>query len=379
MIAGVWHMNEVTASIYRFGLALLLIAAEGLSEDPRFADVTAVSIRYELTAHSSDETLEEIAEGYPHLLRVFLRIKNTHDADLTWVGNSVNDIEARLIDDQGQLVPTAPTFSSITDADRAMIIPSDSSLEWVISHLGMSMIGDRANSAAIMVGGQGWLIPLESLQKYSLAILVRGLPWARVADSRDMRQREVLFDIPATPIEIDTQPNRVQQPAIQGLDRYKGAQREISSSLVNRLESIISAILHEDYFRLYAYVASDVVDEINRMIRMSSKTLWGVNVDLREIIFSGHDHRYGIAVAIFEQTMSALSAIDDSWLNVLQINRSDIGLSGYNVISQSEDHIVLAAKLLGHTISFSLVLEESKWFVENINVNETFWREVEDR
>jgi len=184
-------------------MASMLYATGALCDEPRFADVATVSMRYELTAHPPDGTEEDMARGYPNLLRVFLQIRNTHDSDLLWVGNSVRDIEAQLIDEDGQPVHTPPTFSSIQYNDQAMLIPRGSSLEWMISHMGVSMVGDRANDVAIIVGGKGWLIPKASLHRYSLKIRVRGLPGARIADSRDIRERMLLFDIPPTPISIE--------------------------------------------------------------------------------------------------------------------------------------------------------------------------------
>lgn len=190
----------MTSNRYGIILALMVYATGALSDDPRFAEFTTVSIHYELITQLVDGTEEEIARGYPHLLRVFLRIRNTRNADLRWVGNSVGDIEARLIDKHGQPAPTVPAFVGIPHSDRAMLIPNGSSLDWMVSHKGVSMVGDRANSAAIIVGGEGWLIPLHSLHHYSLALRVKGLPWKHRAVPRDMRERVLLFDIPATPI-----------------------------------------------------------------------------------------------------------------------------------------------------------------------------------
>ena len=138
--------ESMTANRYSFLLmASMLYATGALCDEPRFADVATVSMRYELTAHPPDGTEEDMARGYPNLLRVFLQIRNTHDSDLLWVGNSVRDIEAQLIDEDGQPVHTPPTFSSIQYNDQAMLIPRGSSLEWMISHMGVSMVGDRAN------------------------------------------------------------------------------------------------------------------------------------------------------------------------------------------------------------------------------------------
>ena len=184
-------------------MASMLNATVALSDGAQFGDSATVSIRYELTTHPANGTEEEMARGYPNLLRVFLQMRNTHDSDLTWVGNSVSDIEAQLIHESGQPAPVTPTFSSILHSDRAMLIPFGSSLDWMISHMGVSMIGDRANDVAIIVGGRGWLIPKASLHRYSLTIRVRGLPWARFADARGKRERVLLFDIPSTPISIE--------------------------------------------------------------------------------------------------------------------------------------------------------------------------------
>jgi hypothetical protein len=144
---------------------------------------------------------------YPHLLRVYLCLENQHDSDVTWVCNSVIDVEAELLDAKGKPVPPAPGAASILSNPRAYLLPYGSRLEWMLSHGGISMFhspekSDVQEECALMVGGRGWLIPRGSLASYSLKLRVRGWPWTRHETVARMRGENILFEVPPTPIVL---------------------------------------------------------------------------------------------------------------------------------------------------------------------------------
>jgi hypothetical protein len=45
------------------------------------------------------------ANHYPHVLKVFLRLENVHDSEVSWVANAVTGIDAELLDADGRPVP----------------------------------------------------------------------------------------------------------------------------------------------------------------------------------------------------------------------------------------------------------------------------------
>lgn len=156
------------------------------------------------TVKASIEFREESKESahYPHLLLVYLRLENLHDSDVTWVCNSVSDIDAELFDSKGNSVAPPPSAASITSNERAYMIPYHSQLDWMIAHQGISMMGDLKNSCALMVGGKGWLIPRDSIASYSLKFTIRGMPWTQHVTTAVKRDRAVLFEMPLTTIKI---------------------------------------------------------------------------------------------------------------------------------------------------------------------------------
>ena len=113
---------------------------------------------------------------YPHILKVFLRLDNAHDSDVSWVANSTNGIEAELLDTAGNPVPQTPSAASILSNSHPYRLPFGSRLDWLVSHGGISMMGDAKDKYALMVGGRGWLIPIEMVGSYSPAY-----PLARAA------------------------------------------------------------------------------------------------------------------------------------------------------------------------------------------------------
>lgn len=141
----------------------------------------------------------DASRHYPHVLRVFLRLQNVHDAAVTWTANSISSIEAELLDKRGNLVPMPPQAVNFPSSDLPFLLPFGSRLDWLISHGGVSIIGDAKDKYALMVGAKGWLIPKETVSDYSLRIRLRGVPWQSLTEQADMK---LLIDVPATRIEL---------------------------------------------------------------------------------------------------------------------------------------------------------------------------------
>ena len=83
-------------------------------------------------------------EQYPYLL-VYLHLENLHDSNLSWVTDSVTDVEAELLDSNGHAVtfPSGGAFAaSILSSTRAYSLPYGSKMDWLISHGGVSMVGN---------------------------------------------------------------------------------------------------------------------------------------------------------------------------------------------------------------------------------------------
>jgi hypothetical protein len=165
-----------------------------LSEQLEFPKLTEASIRFEQSAGTSAH--------YPNYLIVYLQLKNLHDSNLTWACDSIGDIEFEVIDSSGHPLPKPLIMASIQSNTMSYMIPFGSRLDWRISHGGLTMIGDLEHSYALMVGGNGWLIPKDKIESYSVKVIVRGAPWSKNAEPRG-REETVLFDIPLTPIKLN--------------------------------------------------------------------------------------------------------------------------------------------------------------------------------
>ena len=84
----------------------------------------------------------DAARHYPHILKVFLRLDNVHDSGVPWVANSTTGIEAELLDATGKPVAQGPKAFSIQSNDSAYLLPFGSRLDWLVSHGGISLVGD---------------------------------------------------------------------------------------------------------------------------------------------------------------------------------------------------------------------------------------------
>ncbi len=139
---------------------------------------------------------------YPHILKVFLRLDNAHDSDVSWVANAKTGIEAELLDAAGNLVPQGPHAASIQSNAYAYLLPYGSRLDWLISHGGISLMADAKDKYALMVGCRGWLIPIETAGTYSLRVRLRGLPWTRTVERAELRQAKLLLELQPTKLEV---------------------------------------------------------------------------------------------------------------------------------------------------------------------------------
>jgi hypothetical protein len=142
----------------------------------------------------------------PHLLKVFLRVRTTHDSTVGWVANRVSGVEAELLGPDGRPArsPDGITVVSIRSGIGEFTVPYGSRLDWLISHGGISFTDshDPMKQLAVLVGGKIGLVPLEDAASYSLRVRVHGVPWTRRADDPQPESLEVLFDVPPTKIEL---------------------------------------------------------------------------------------------------------------------------------------------------------------------------------
>ena len=139
---------------------------------------------------------------YPHRLLVYLELNNKHDSQVPWVCNPVSDVEAILQYPEGYTPSNGLKVASISSNPYAYMLPYGSSLKWLLSHGGVSMAGDKEHSYALVIGGNGWLIPEDILPKCSLQIRVNGHPWERDRNIPSHLHTTMLFETPLTPIKI---------------------------------------------------------------------------------------------------------------------------------------------------------------------------------
>jgi hypothetical protein len=171
----------------------LLCALSARADEIQFSDVVEASVVFR------DDF--DAARRYPHILKVFLRLENTHDSAVSWVANAVTGIEAELLDAAGKPVPQSGGVTSIRSGAYAYLLPYGSRLDWLISHGGIGMLAEATDKYALMIGGKGWLIPIATASSYSLRIRLRGLPWERTAQTPSPRDAEVLLDL--SPVELE--------------------------------------------------------------------------------------------------------------------------------------------------------------------------------
>jgi hypothetical protein len=175
--------------------ALTLVCAfPAMAQQVQFSNVVKASLVFR------DDF--EAARHYPHIIKVFLRLDNAHDSDVCWVANAKTGIDAELLDAAGNPVAQEAQATSIQSNPSAYMLPYGSRLDWLISHGGIALAADTKNKYALIVGSRGWLIPIPTAATYSLRIRLRGLPWTRSSDSAELREPQLLLDLPAAKIEI---------------------------------------------------------------------------------------------------------------------------------------------------------------------------------
>lgn len=172
----------------------LVCALSARADEIQFSDVVKASLVFR------DDF--DAARRYPHILKVFLRLDNAHDSDVAWVANSTTGIEAELLDAAGKPVAQGPRAGSIQSNESAFLLPFGSRLDWLVSHGGISLVGNATDKYALVVGGRGWLVPIETASSYSLRIRLRGLPWTRAGESVDAHGLKILLDLPPTRLEV---------------------------------------------------------------------------------------------------------------------------------------------------------------------------------
>jgi hypothetical protein len=145
---------------------------------------------------------------YPHLLHVYLCLENKYDSDVIWVCDSVDDVEAELLDAKGNPVPQPAGAMSIQSNPSSYRLPYGSRLDWMVSlNGGISMFHDPKKTdgkeeCALIVGARGWLIPRDSLASYPLKLRVKGWPEERREEVAHRGGATVLFEVPPTAILI---------------------------------------------------------------------------------------------------------------------------------------------------------------------------------
>jgi hypothetical protein len=178
------------ASLSALGMGFVAHGAEDTGR-PVFADNVKASLVFR-------EDFEP-ERGYPHVLRVFLRLQNVHDAAVTWTSNSISGIEAELLDKDGKPALMPPQAASFPSGDLALLVPVGSRLDWLISHGGVAVAEDAKDKYALIVGDKSWLIPKDAASEYSLRIRLRGVPWR---SAREQLEEKLLIETPPTRIKI---------------------------------------------------------------------------------------------------------------------------------------------------------------------------------
>jgi len=180
-------------TFYTFLVAIIAHAEQ--SRTLELQDVVKTSLIFETTQGSP--------KHYPNTIRVILRMENIHDSDVSWVSETGGGgFSAELVDEKGKLVPQPPSAASILSNPCSYVLPYGSRLDWLISSEGgISMIGDLKTNYALIIGGNGWLIPIEKLESYSLKISFRGRLWSRNTEVK-CSAYNILLNMSLTRIKI---------------------------------------------------------------------------------------------------------------------------------------------------------------------------------
>lgn len=192
-------------------IILLLVGGIAVSADE---DSFAKAVKASLVFQDSPDPENK----FPHVLKVYLRLENIHDSDVTWSGDGVTGIEAELLDSEGKPAsqPSGGSAASIMFSTKLFMLPYGSRLDWLISHRGISMERDAKDSYILVVGGRGWIIPITDAKSYFLRIRFHGRPWvspgARIPLDMKAKESPLLLDIPPTSINVTPNDKLVVPP-----------------------------------------------------------------------------------------------------------------------------------------------------------------------
>jgi hypothetical protein len=175
-------------------LAALLVIPTSRAGEPVLGKAVKASLVFEAE--------HDPKAHYPHLLKVFLRLENVQNSQVEWTANSMVGAEAELLDPEGKPARQPPTASSITSNNITCLLPYGSKLDWLISHGGVSMAGDPQDKYALIVGGKGWLIPMDTAKDYSLHIRLHGKGGSSSRLHGDPKSQDLLLDLPPVKIKL---------------------------------------------------------------------------------------------------------------------------------------------------------------------------------
>jgi len=177
-------------------LLALLFASTAMAKEYPFSKQLKASLVFR------EDTEEMKHYGYPHVLLAYLCLENKNYCVVFWAGDSIG-VEAELFDSKGKPAALCSGAASIGSGFSHYWIPYGSRLDWLISHSGITLQGDRKKSYALIVGGRGWLIPIDSVESYSLRIRLLGIPWEKNGNFDDLfKHQEILLEVPATKLKI---------------------------------------------------------------------------------------------------------------------------------------------------------------------------------
>jgi hypothetical protein len=190
--------HSMRSLILTFWLAVIPFAG-AFADQPPFASVIKASLLFHEDTNSACK--------YLHLVAVSVRLENLHTSDVTWVGDFDGLVRAEVFDSKGIPLHRASVSLRMMSAIRPYSLPVHSSQEWPISRDPDGSISVQDEVAAkgeyaLMIGGNVWLIPADSLASWSLRLTVRGWPWitTTTAPDWDWKSDQELFTIPPTPI-----------------------------------------------------------------------------------------------------------------------------------------------------------------------------------
>ena len=172
----------------------LVCALSATAQETPFSKVVKASLVF----HED----RDATRPYPHTLIVFLRLDNANDSGVSWVADPIFGVKAELLDAANKPVPHPPSLSSGLSNPSAYFLPFGSRLDWLISFGGISMMGNAKDSYALMIGDQGWFIPIRTARSYTLHVRLYGTLWARSTERTGLQAPELLIDLAPAKVEV---------------------------------------------------------------------------------------------------------------------------------------------------------------------------------